>query len=112
MTGGQTQFAEELRQSKGLRRVKTQDLPCAGLAVRSMLQAAKFLYSSKSSARPDEGEKACESDSLELCPLWSALILCIPMIGVSASLACSCKSLMRIGLQIKPAAARMQLLVC
>ena len=29
--------------------------------MRSMLQAAKFLYSSESSARPDEGEKACES---------------------------------------------------
>ena len=38
-------------------------MPCAGLAVRSMLQAAKFLYSSESSARPDEGEKACESKS-------------------------------------------------
>ena len=63
MTGGQTQFAEELRQYRGLRRVKTPDLPCAGLAVRSMLQAAKFLYSSESSARPDEGEKACESKS-------------------------------------------------
>ena len=34
---------------------------CAGLAVRSILQAAKFLYSKESSSRPDEGEKSCEN---------------------------------------------------
>ncbi len=32
----------------------------AGLAVRSIMQAAKFLYRDESKARPDEGEKACE----------------------------------------------------
>ena len=63
--------------------------------MRSMLQAAKFLYSSESSARPDEGEKACESDSngFELCHLCTAFILCIPVTGVSASPASSCNFL-------------------
>lgn len=35
-----------------------------GLAVRSLLQAAKFLFHEQSQARPDEGEKACERTPL------------------------------------------------
>lgn len=31
--------------------------------MRSILQAAKFLYSKESSARPDEGEKSCRVPS-------------------------------------------------
>ena len=31
----------------------------AGIAVRSLMQAAKFLFHDQSSARPDEGEKSC-----------------------------------------------------
>jgi hypothetical protein len=31
----------------------------AGIAVRSLMQAAKFLFHAQSCARPDEGEKAC-----------------------------------------------------
>ena len=38
----------------------SKDCRCAtGLAVRSLLQAAKFLFHEQSQARPDEGEKAC-----------------------------------------------------
>ena len=35
-----------------------------GLAVRSLMQAAKFLFHEQSQARPDEGEKACERTPL------------------------------------------------
>lgn len=35
-----------------------------GLAVRSLLQAAKFLFHEQSQARPDEGEKACKRTPL------------------------------------------------
>lgn len=35
----------------------------AGIAVRSLMQAAKFLFHDQSRARPDEGEKACAHHS-------------------------------------------------
>lgn len=36
----------------------------AGIAVRSLMQTAKFLFHDQSCARPDEGEKACAHLSL------------------------------------------------
>ena len=48
----------------------TDTIICAGLAVRSILQAAKFLYSSESSSRPDEGEKSCKRPYKPLCPVF------------------------------------------
>ena len=32
--------------------------------MRSIMQAAKYLFKNESKTRPDEGEKACESPSL------------------------------------------------
>ena len=42
----------------------------AGLAVRSIMQAGKYLFRHESKTRPDEGEKACESPPLppSACP--------------------------------------------
>lgn len=56
-----------------------QHFGATGLAVRSIMQAAKFLYRDESRARPDEGEKACESFSASDMSTKSArVILCSP----------------------------------
>lgn len=56
--------------SKASPQQNTDGIICAGLAVRSILQAAKFLYNSESSSRPDEGEKSCKRPYKPLCPVF------------------------------------------
>ena len=51
-------------------------ITCAGLVVRSIMQAAKYLFRQESTTRPDEGEKACEC-SLALSQQGLTVIPCM-----------------------------------